>query len=286
MHALTDALQLRALVPELHRLCVAAGQAILPHFTQLKTLTITNKADATPVTQADLDANHVLEQGLSALPEAWPVLSEENWPIEFSERRLWTRYWLVDPLDGTREFLAGSDEFTVNIALVDHTRAVLGVIYQPVTGEFYWGGPALGAWLGTRLGATQPQRLRAAALNAQGQARATPLRVIGSKRHGMAELEQWWQRLRAVYPATRVARGSSLKFCTLAAGGADIYPRFGPTSEWDTAAGQALLEGAGGCVLTRSGAPLTYNGKDSILNPDFFALGAGADAFWAQGLGF
>lgn len=246
-----------ALLPAVVELVRAAGAAILPYWRS--ELAVREKADASPVTAADLAAHHLLVAGLVALDPDIPVLSEEDCAIPLARRQQWRRWWLVDPLDGTKEFIAGSEEFTVNVALVEEGRVLFGVVGQPATGTCYYGGSGLGAW---RDG--QPIRVR------ETPARLT---VVASRRHSSAEQERLLASLGQV---CLTSVGSSLKFCLLAEGRADFYPRLAPTSQWDTAAAQGVLEGAGGLVLEVTGAPLAYPPRDSYLNPGFYALPAGA----------
>lgn len=231
---------------------------------------VTDKADASPLTEADLRAHRVIAAGLQALTPQIPVLSEESALQPWAERRQWSRFWLVDPLDGTREFVSRSGEFTVNIALIEGGQPVLGVVQVPVTGALYYGGPTLGAWcreqgVERRLHTRLPQ---------------APVRLVASRRSGLDAMAQLEQALAREFGAVeRVAQSSSLKLCEVAQGSADLYPRLGPTSEWDTAAGHAVLLGAGGCVLQPDFSPLMYH-KQDILNPHFLALGSDP-ARWA-----
>ncbi|MBJ6985384.1 3'(2'),5'-bisphosphate nucleotidase CysQ [Luteimonas sp. MC1750] len=220
------------------------------------------KADASPVTAADLAAHHCIVHGLTRLTPDIPVLSEESaHAVPTGRRRAWSRFWLVDPLDGTREFLKRNGEFTVNIALVDHGVPVFGVIQAPVGGAVWHGAPGEGAF--RRDGdAERPIATRRPA--------TAPLRVAASRSHLDPRTAALLQRLGA---HETIGLGSSLKFCLLAEGGMDAYPRMGPTSEWDTAAGQAILEAAGGCVLDLQGRPFRYNQRDTLLNGHFIALG-------------
>lgn len=217
------------------------------------------KADRSPLTVADLRAHRLIDDALRALTPDIPVLSEEAAAIPFEERRHWQRYWLVDPLDGTREFLARNGEFTVNIALIEGHTPALGVVHVPVTGRTYWGVPGEGAW--RREGDAVPVAIRTQ------QPACVPLRVVGSRSHRGDTLDAYLARL-GVHELVSV--GSSLKFCMVAEGGADLYPRLGPTSEWDTAAAQAVVEAAGGTVVKLDGTPLEYNTKADLLNPHFF----------------
>jgi 3'(2'), 5'-bisphosphate nucleotidase len=236
-----------------------AGDAILAIYA--RDFDVSHKDDRSPLTEADLAAHHVIVDGLRALAPAIPVLSEESAAIPWDVRRAWTRYWLVDPLDGTREFVKKNGEFTVNIALVDAGVPVLGVVHAPVIDEAHLGLRGAGAWLDDASGRV-PVGVRAPA--------GTPLRVAASRSDMDPRTAAAIARMGDV---ETVALGSSLKFCRLADARLDAYLRFGPTSEWDTAAGQCVLEAAGGCVLGLDGRPLPYNTKASLLNPDFLALG-------------
>lgn len=238
-----------------------AAQAILQVYAQ--DFDVVRKADASPVTAADLAAHHVIVDGLARLTPGIPVLSEESADsIATGARRSWPRMWLVDPLDGTREFIKRNGEFTVNIALIDNGVAVFGVIQAPVTGQLWHGAPGHGAWRRDAGGET--------AIRSRSVDGGAPLRVAASRSHRDPRTAALLARIGDIEP---MALGSSLKFCRLADGGMDVYPRLGPTSEWDTAAGQAILEGAGGCVLDPSGRRFRYNQRDTILNGDFIALG-------------
>ena len=238
-----------------------AGAAILAIYRD--GFVVEHKADASPLTAADLAAQRVIAAGLARITPDMPVLSEEARAAPWEQRRQWARYWLVDPLDGTREFVKRNGEFTVNIALIEGHRPVLGVVLAPVTGELYAAAEGQGAWLQQHAGgAWQPIGARAL---------AAPAVVAGSRSHGSdthAFLESLLGR-----PYQPLPMGSSLKFCLIARAVADLYLRLGPTSEWDTAAAQCVLEQAGGAVLDLSGEPLRYNAKESLLNPEFLAVG-------------
>ena len=223
---------------------------------------VEHKADASPLTAADLAAHRILVEGLERLTPDIPVLSEEaaedaTWNV----RQRWNRLWLVDPLDGTREFVKRNGEFTVNLALIDAGIAVFGIVQAPVTGTLWHATRGGGAF--RRDGDVDvPVRSRRPA--------TAPLRVAASRSHRDPRSEAFIARMGEVEP---VGLGSSLKFCRLAEGTLDAYPRFGPTSEWDTAAGQVVLEEAGGMVVDPKGRPLRYNQRDTLLNGDFLALG-------------
>jgi len=224
---------------------------------------VVRKADASPLTEADLASHRCIVEGLARLTPDVPVLSEESSDtVPAGTRRGWTRYWLVDPLDGTREFVKRNGEFTVNIALVEDGLPRFGVIRQPTTAVTWWGQHGEGAW---RL----DPGADAHCIRVESPA-ARPLRVAISRSHVDAATRALVQRIGAV---DTVNCGSSLKFCLLAEGALDVYPRFGPTSEWDTAAGQAILEAAGGAVLDFNGQPLRCNQHEGLLNGAFIALG-------------
>lgn len=248
-----------ALAPACLTLARAAGEAIMRIYAG--DFTVEHKHDHSPLTAADLAAHRVIVAGLQALTPELPVLSEESADQDgWAVRRQWTRYWLVDPLDGTREFVKRNGEFTVNIALIDGNVPTLGVVHAPALEESYWAWSGGAAQFATKC---QSGQLRT-------RARATPLVVAGSRSHADPRMDQ----ALAVLGAHRViALGSSLKFCRAARGEVDLYLRYGLTSEWDTAAGQCVLEQAGGAVQRLDGSRLTYNTKDSLLNPDFLACG-------------
>jgi 3'(2'), 5'-bisphosphate nucleotidase len=224
---------------------------------------VEHKDDRSPLTAADLAAHHCIVAGLERLAPDIPVLSEESaQDVPALVRRQWSRMWLVDPLDGTREFIKRNGEFTVNIALIREDGApVLGEVHAPVTGELRHGQRGRGAF--RRDGDVD------VAIRTRAPATA-PLRVAASRSHRDARTEAFMARMGEVEP---MGIGSSLKFCRLAEGAMDVYPRFGPTSEWDTAAGQCVLEAAGGVVVDPRGRALRYNQRDTILNGDFLALG-------------
>ncbi|MCZ4320694.1 3'(2'),5'-bisphosphate nucleotidase CysQ [Pseudomonas anguilliseptica] len=255
------------LIPAVIELVRQAGAATLPFWRA--DVTVNEKADASPVTAADLAAHHILNDGLLVLAPDIPVLSEEAADIALSERGKWSRWWLVDPLDGTKEFIAGSEEFTVNVALIEQGRVVFGVVGIPATGQCYSGGFGLGAWREDKAGKAEPISVRLASQEA--------FTLVASRRHSSPAQEALLAGLSERFGDLQLASvGSSLKFCQLAEGNADCYPRLAPTSQWDTAAAQGVLEGAGGEVLTLKGEALTYEARESLLNPYFLALPAAA----------
>lgn len=238
-----------------------AGDAIMQVYRG--NIEIQHKADHSPLTEADLAAHQIIEHGLNRLTPQIPVLSEESAAIPYGIRSGWTRYWLVDPLDGTREFIKRNGEFTVNIALIEEGRPVLGVVYAPAMDVLYYAGSGCGAF-------KQPHDLAALPIQARMLDKAS-ITVAGSRSHANARMQGFLRNLSA---PELISLGSSLKICLVAEGKADVYPRLGLTSEWDTAAAQCVLEQAGGRLVDRSNVALEYNTKDSLLNPEFFACGA------------
>lgn len=234
-----------------------AGQAIMGVYLA-EELTWSVKCDASPVCQADLLAHEILAAGLAGLTPGLAIVSEEG-DAQLPLRPISGQFWLIDPLDGTKEFIARRDEFTVNVALVENGRPVFGVVVAPALGVTYWGIAGTGAFRADATGVT--------AIHVARTATVGPWRVVASKSH----LDEQTRAFIASLGATELVQaGSSLKFCRIAEGAADIYPRMGPTCEWDTAAAQAVLEAAGGTVCTLSGQSLQY-GKREILNPFFIA---------------
>ena len=267
-------------VEPLVQLCQEAAGSILSHYASAEAHEHDTKSDSSPLTAADLASHRMLLAGLQ--PFGLPVLSEESDAAVREQARRWRRYWLVDPLDGTKEFLERTGEFTINIALIEQQRAVFGVVALPLEQEIYLGIPGQGAWKcgwqrNTKHSIGGWQSIACRSLPA-----AMPTQVLTSRRHRGEKLEACLKQLRAsVARVERAYVGSALKFCRLAAGEADFYPRFSPCSEWDTAAGQAVLEGAGGAIIDLQGRPLRYNRGDSLLNPHFLAIADPAAAVWS-----
>jgi 3'(2'), 5'-bisphosphate nucleotidase len=224
---------------------------------------VDHKSDNSPLTQADRAAHEIITRSLQQLTPTIPVLSEESPPEfhDYATRRHWQRLWLVDPLDGTREFVNRNGEFTVNIALIDQHLPVLGVLSVPATGTIYWGATGYGAHCAAG-------QLASSVITT----RALPdiPTLVGSRSHRGDSLDELLTRIGA---HKLISVGSALKFCRVAEGSADLYPRLGPTSEWDTAAGQAIVEAAGGAVYELSGQAMTYNRRESLLNPHFIVVG-------------
>ena len=251
-------LDLQALMAPVTELAVGAGERILEVYRG--SFAVDLKADNSPLTAADRAAHRHIVDGLGRLAADIPLLSEEGDIAPFSERRHWTRYWLIDPLDGTREFVKRNGEFTVNIALIENHQPVLGVVHAPVAGVTWFAARGCGA----RKRSAEDERPIAA------RPLGGPMTAVVSRSHRGERVDALLERLPVVQT---VSVGSSLKFCLLAEGKADLYPRFGPTSEWDTAAAHCVLEAAGGKVTKLDLTPLRYNTKDSLLNPDFLAFG-------------
>lgn len=222
---------------------------------------IEHKDDHSPLTAADKAAHDIICRGLHDLTPAIPILSEEAAAIPFATRKDWHYFWLVDPLDGTREFIKRNGEFTINIALIEKHAPVLGVVHVPVTGTSYFAHRGNGAFRQT--GNDVPQKIRTRATS------TGHLAVAGSRSHGSDKQQAFFNKLG---DAEIHAIGSALKFCLVAEGMVDIYPRFGPTSEWDTAAAQCIVEEAGGLVTDDEFRPLRYNTRQSLLNPDFLVI--------------
>jgi 3'(2'), 5'-bisphosphate nucleotidase len=253
-------------VEPLVRLANDAGDAILEVYAT--DFEVQSKEDESPLTLADLASHRRIVAGLEELTAEVPIISEESGLPPFGVRSKWPRYWLIDPLDGTKEFVNRNGEFTVNIALVEHGRPVLGIVHVPVQGKTYVGCEGLGAEL--HADGQGPVAIHVAA------SCGSPVRVVGSRSHRGASLDAF---ISNVGDCELVPMGSSLKFCAVAEAAADIYPRLGPTSEWDTAAAQAVVEQAGGSVVTLDGKPMMYNQKEDILNPHFMVTGP-SDRDW------
>jgi len=237
-----------------------AGEAILEIYNTAFSVEL--KDDASPLTAADKASHRTIVSALEKLTPGIPVLSEESAIVGWAQRSLWPEYWLIDPLDGTKEFIKRNGEFTVNIALIQGHRAIMGVVYAPVLQRCFFGSLNGGAFEQTAAG--DVRQIKAA------RAAHSPLRVVGSRSHRGELLDAYLAKLGE---HVMVPMGSSLKLCLVATGEADIYPRLGPTSEWDTAAAQAVVESAGGRVTNLDGEAIMYNTKESLLNPHFLVFG-------------
>tara|TARA_B100001971_G_C18209436_1_gene549694 strand:- start:166 stop:966 length:801 start_codon:yes stop_codon:yes gene_type:complete len=252
--------QLADLLPQVIALARQAGKAIMDVYAG-DNFGTTFKADNSPLTKADLASHRIITETLGRLAPCFPVLSEESPDTSYETRRSWTTYWLVDPLDGTKEFLARNNEFTVNIALIGGNTSVLGVVSAPALGVTYCAARGYGAF-------KQFDGDDATQIFAEDRS-DDPLRMVVSRSHRCEELEAF---LNKPPGAVSIPTGSSLKFCVVAEGAAHLYPRFGPTNEWDTAAAHCVVTEAGGTVTNFQGTPLVYN-KPELLNPHFMVSG-------------
>ncbi len=253
-----------AFIAELKAICGEATQAILEVYDQEERFKgLQRKDDNSPLTEADLASNRIICKGLRQIDPSIPIISEENRHQPWEVRKHWELCWLVDPLDGTKEFLQRNGEFTINIALVSSGKPVLGVVHIPLTGETWWAAQGEGAW---RCCAQHEQRVQAATFDPE----QAGLVVVCSRSHFTGETKAFVERFK---DPVLVSKGSALKFLLIASGQAHVYPRIAPTMEWDTAAAQIIVEEAGGSVVDfHSGKPLRYN-KADLLNPPFIARG-------------
>lgn len=247
-----------SILPDVIKIADEASEKVL-HIYQ-SDFKVNYKEDHSPITAADIASHDIIVKGLRQISRDIPILSEEGAEIPWEERKKWRRFWLIDPIDGTKDFTQRTGEFTVNIAMIEDGEPVMGVVTAPALKEAFWGIKGEGAHMRDRTG--RVHRIRVA------EPKDT-LRVVASKNHLNEETRAFIDTLGA---HETVQAGSSLKFCRIAEGHADIYPRMGPTSEWDTAAAHAVLVAAGGKVQTPEGQPLVY-GKEIILNPNFIAAG-------------
>jgi len=255
-------------IEKLIDIAVIAGEAILNIYET--DFSVYEKSDLSPLTEADLAAHNVISDSLLKLTPEIPILSEESAKIPYSLRKTWERYWLIDPLDGTKEFVKRNGEFTVNIALIENGQPTIGVIYVPVSNVTYYGSRDGGAF--KKLPDSPAEPISVASKH------GSPIRVAGSRSHAGESLKRYLENLGE---HEIISMGSSLKSCLVAEGKADIYPRLGPTSEWDTGAAQAIVEAAGGRLTDTTMQTLSYNKKESLLNPDFFVFG-NLDEDWSK----
>jgi 3'(2'), 5'-bisphosphate nucleotidase len=266
MYSLMLDLQLLNAVNEI---AIAAGSEILDVYNSEQAIEVSTKQDDSPLTDADRRAHLLIVDRLSSLTPNIPLLSEESDAIDYSLRKSWQRYWLIDPLDGTKEFINRNGEFTVNIALIENGQSVAGVVHVPVTGISYFGGIGIGAWKqNTNQLDNEVQLIASRAMQEN-----SGVRIVASRRHLGEQLDALVEKIENHFgKATLLSMGSSLKMCLLAEGSADIYPRMAPTSEWDTAAAHGILCAAGGEIVDLQFRPLRYNSKPELLNPFFIAL--------------
>lgn len=254
---MTDSL--KGLLVEVRRIAEEAGEAIRNVYEKGDLGTV-YKEDRSPLTFADQAAHDVIVRELNRLTPDYPVLTEESKDVPYAKRSPWQYFWLVDPLDGTKEFIERNGQFTVNIALIDHGRPVLGVLHAPELLVTYYGAKDSGAY--------KEEKGRESRIHVSDY-RDGPLKIVASRSHAGKKLKKF---LEQVHPAEVIHIGSALKICLVAEGRAHFYPRLGPTMEWDTAAGHAILNEAGGSLITLDGEELRYNRKD-MTNPYFMACG-------------
>jgi len=252
----------QGLLPSVLAVASLASNAIMDVYKR-STYHIESKADRSPVTEADLQAHTLIEAGLSKIEPGFPILSEEGYPVPYEVRSQWERFWLVDPLDGTREFIQGTGEFTVNIALIENHSPVLGVVMVPAFNQCYWAIRGQQAYF-----RDSNQQLNVIRVNPRPQ---YPIKIAAS-RCPLHPHSEWEQLLRELEPIEVIHCGSALKMCLVARGIVDLYPRFGPTHEWDTGAGHCILEAAGGRLVDMKGKTLQYNFHRTLINPGFFAV--------------
>ncbi|QIL90897.1 3'(2'),5'-bisphosphate nucleotidase CysQ [Microbulbifer sp. SH-1] len=260
----------RELLDRVIAISVQAGEAILEVYNASGELEVDTKSDDSPVTAADLAAHRILLPALEQLIEGVPVLSEEGKLPPFEVRSQWNRYWIIDPLDGTKEFIRRNGEFTVNVALIENGEPVLGVVHVPVLDITYAGARSLGA-IKRDAGGERTIGVRAMQPRLDS---SQPIEVVASRSHGAGAVDELLARIEGSLGETGLKNmGSSLKLCLVAEGAADLYPRLALTCEWDTAAAQAVVEAAGGIVVDEQFALLRYNQKDALLNPFFYVIG-------------
>ena len=260
---LSDVVQiLKTHQQEIRSLMIHAGEAVMEIYNNPTLIEVQSKRDTSPLTSADIASHKILCQGLASIHASWPVLSEESETPDAESRMAWTTFWLVDPLDGTQEFIHRSDEFTINAALILEGKPIAGWVCAPATAELY-----------EAIGSTAPLTQNQKTALIRTRTLSTPPTLLSSRRHDTDLMDTTLADFQSIYGHCDLrARGSSLKICELAAGRADFYPRLGPTHEWDTAAAHAVLKAAGGDIFNLNNAPLTYNQTTQTLNPYFIAV--------------
>lgn len=256
-----ETLNLNLILPQVVAVAEKAGEAVMEIYGQ-EDFAVAYKGDDSPLTRADIVSHEIILRHLRALTPDLPILSEESESLTFAERQSWRALWLVDPLDGTKEFIKRNGEFTINIALIEDDRPVLGVVHAPALNVTYFAAESVGAFKQT--GGKLPRQIVVT------QYRYGPLKIVTSRSHRGEGLESFLDK---IGPVERIRIGSSLKLCLVAEGAAHLYPRLGPTMEWDTAAGQCVIEMAGGVATDLRGHALVYN-KPNLLNPYFMASGS------------
>ena len=249
---------------EILNISVDAGEVILNYYNE--NVDVIYKDDESPLTKADLASHKIITDSIKKITPDIPILSEEEF-IDWKIRKKWKKYWLIDPLDGTKEFIKKNDEFTVNIALIENNRPILGVIYTPALNELFYSIKNFGSY--KILTKKKLNTLKEAKRISINKKKSNKIKIVGSRSHSNHILDKWVNKNFNEFDILQ--KGSSLKFCLIAEGSADIYPRFGPTSEWDIAAGHIILEEAGGKLKSIDNKEILYNEKENILNPEFFA---------------
>jgi len=259
--------QLELLIAEVRTIAKNAGNKILEVYNDIENFQVETKDDNSPLTRADREANKIICEGLEKLDPLYPIISEENKLMEYAERKDFEYFWMVDPLDGTKEFIKRNGEFTVNIALIKNRKSVAGVVYTPVSDDMYYAIEGQGAYL---VKDGNNSKLNAASYHPSDKG----LSIVCSRSHLNEETQAF---IDDYNEPLKVSKGSSLKFLLIAAGDAHIYPRLAPTMEWDTAAAQIILEEAGGSVMIAgTDNPVRYN-KENLLNPHFIAFAKKSD---------
>ena len=253
------------LLIDVSNIALNAGREIMNYYNSNSH--VLTKEDKSPLTEADLASNNIIIEKLRLLNNNVPILSEESL-VEWNERKNWNTYWLIDPLDGTKEFLNKNGEFTVNIALIKNAKPILGIIYSPFLSELYFAQKDQGAY---KINSSQTIKSleNAVKIFSNNKKKSDEMIIIGSRSHSNNKFNEWINKNYKNYQILQ--KGSSLKFCEIANGNADLYPRFGPTSEWDIAAGHIILEEAGGFLKTFENKSIKYNSKESLINPEFLA---------------
>jgi len=251
---------MKELLKDVTAIAQQAGDAIMVVYTS-DSFNVELKNDDSPLTRADIAANDIIVTALTELTPNIPILSEESEKIPYETRKQWTKFWLVDPLDGTKEFIKRNGEFTVNIALIENGKPILGVVYAPVLKHTYSGVEGLGAF--------KKEKDNLISEIKTADYRTQKLKVVASRSHAGPDLQSFLDSL-GEYDV--ISMGSSLKLCLVAEGKAHVYPRLGPTMEWDTAAAHAIVNAAGGQVTNLEKEPLQYN-KENLLNPYFIVVG-------------
>ncbi len=237
-----------------------AGREVMRYYAE-DDLTVTYKDDHSPLTCADMASHQIISDRLSKITPDLPILSEESKSVAYEERRLWETYWLIDPLDGTKEFIKRNGEFTINISLIENRNPLIGIVHAPASDVTYYALRGQGAFKKEKNRGAQPIHVSVY--------KGGPIRIVASRSHRGERLESFLKKVDAVYGSFNIIhQGSSLKFCLLAEGAADLYPRLAPTMEWDIAAAHCIVEEAGGVVVDLKGNPMIYN-KQDLLNGDF-----------------